>query len=213
MKTKIVITDDHILVRDGIAEIINKFTDCEVEGVAANGKELIELIAKGANPDLIVLDVDMPVMDGYETAAWLQKNHPEIKILILTMYDNETILMQLLQYDVRGFVPKNMSSKELAAAITEVAQEGYFFSRVCGHKAPLFTRGTNGALLKKPVSKKEMELLQWLTKDLSSKEIAAQMNISVRTVESQKDALCVKFDVKSRTGLAIFAIRNGIVRG
>jgi two-component system invasion response regulator UvrY len=100
---KIILADDHIVLRDALAALINTFDECRVLAVAADGEELIYELEKGGKPDIIMLDLNMPKMDGYAAAAWLKKNRPEIKIVVLTMYDSEVALIRLLQMGVRGF--------------------------------------------------------------------------------------------------------------
>ena len=101
---KVILADDHVLLRDALAALIDSFEECKIIAVASNGKELVRLIEAGQLPNIVVLDLNMPQMDGYETAQWLQDKHPDIKILILTMYDSEIALIRLLQVGVRGFL-------------------------------------------------------------------------------------------------------------
>ncbi len=107
---KVLLADDHILLRDALAVLINSFAECKVIAVAGNGIEVQKKIQEGNMPDLVLLDLNMPEMDGYESARWLQGNHPEIKIITLTMYDSEIALIRLLQIGVRGFLKKRHPS-------------------------------------------------------------------------------------------------------
>ena len=112
---KVILADDHVLLRDALAALIDSFEECKIIAVASNGKELVRLIEAGQLPHIVVLDLNMPEMDGYETAQWLQDTHPDIKILILTMYDSEIALIRLLQVGVRGFLKKDISITEAMA--------------------------------------------------------------------------------------------------
>src|SRR5688572_1804491 len=105
---RIILVDDHIVLRDALRKLIHSFDEFSVIATAGNGRDLIEKISEGSIPDIILLDLNMPVMDGYETAHWLQQNHPEIKIVALTMYDSEIPLIRLLQIGLRGFLKKDI---------------------------------------------------------------------------------------------------------
>jgi two-component system invasion response regulator UvrY len=105
-KYNVILADDHTLLRDALANLINTFEDFRVVATAGNGRELVTAIANGSKPDLVILDLNMPLMDGFETAKWLQENHPEVNSLILTMYDSEIALIRLLQVGVKGFLKK-----------------------------------------------------------------------------------------------------------
>jgi two-component system invasion response regulator UvrY len=174
----------------------------------------MEKIKPGHLPDLIVLDLNMPEQDGYATAKWLRIHHPEILVLILTMYDSEIALIQLLQSGVRGFLKKDIHPAELRYAIHSVVHTGYYYSHnATGRLVNLF-KNENGKKNLPPniiLSNNELEFLKLASTDLTYKEIAQQMNISPRTVDNYRDALFLKLTVKSRVGLAIYAIRAGIV--
>ena len=104
--TKIALADDHIVLRNALSSLIDNFENCKVIFQANDGKELTELISYDAPPDIVILDLNMPNMDGYDTALWLQKNFPDVKVLMLTMYDSEMLLIRLLQAGVKGFIKK-----------------------------------------------------------------------------------------------------------
>src|SRR5580704_6426316 len=125
---KIGLVDDHILIRDALATVINNFENCMVNLLAIHGLEMIEQLSTGNIPDLIILDLNMPQMDGYETAKWLQNNCPKTPVLILTMYDSEFALIRLLKFGVRGFLKKDIHPKELQFAIESTMTNGYYYS-------------------------------------------------------------------------------------
>lgn len=211
---KLFLTDDHVLLRDALAALINKFPDCKVVGVAANGKELINEFEAGCRPDMVILDLNMPEMDGYETAEWLKVHHPEIKILILTMYDSEVALIRLLQTGVRGFLKKDIHPADLEAAILSVAEDGYYYcNSATGKLASFFYKNSAGhsSFEKGLLNEKEILFLKLASTDLTYKEIAGKMNITARAIDGYRDGLFEKLDVKSRVGLAIYAVKNGIV--
>ena len=211
---KIVLADDHILLRDTLANFIDSLDEYQVIAKANNGKELAELVQHGTCPDLIILDLNMPVMDGYETAKWLRQNYPAIKILILTMYDSEIALIRLLQEGVRGFVKKDIHPNELTKAIGSVMEHGYYYSHNNNAKlSNVFFKSfeKNSSVDKAMLNPMELEFLKLASTEMTYKEIASVLYLSPRTIDHYRESLFVKLDVKSRVGLAIYAIKNGIV--
>ena len=211
---KIFLTDDHVLLRDALATLINNFDECKVLGVAADGNELIRSLNAGINPDIVILDLNMPGMDGYTTAEWLKKNRPEIKILILTMYDSEVALIRLLQTGVRGFLKKDIHPNDLRTAIVSVAEDGYYYcNSATGKLAAFFYRNgeSQTGFERSLLNEKEIDFLKLASTELTYKEIADKLNMTARNIDSYRDSLFEKLDVKSRVGLAIYAVKNGIV--
>jgi two-component system, NarL family, invasion response regulator UvrY len=211
---KLILADDHLLLRDALQNLINSFEEFQIIATASNGKELIRLIESGYKPDLILLDLNMPQMDGFETAEWIFQHHPELKVLILTMYDSEIALIRLLQVGVRGFLKKDIHPTELQLALRSVASDGFYYSHATtGRLANWFQKTENGvpAIGRVMLSEQEIKFLQLASTDLTYKEIAAKLNITPRAIDGYRDALFEKLDVKSRVGLAIYAVKNGIV--
>lgn len=211
----IFLTDNHIVLRDALAALINNFENCRVVGVAANGSECIKSIESGTKPDIVLLDINMPVIDGYAVADWLQKNHPDIKILVLTMYDTEVALIRLLKLGVRGFLKKDIHPNDLKTAIISVAENGYYYCNNTTGKLASFFYNNNGgpsAYEKGLLHEHEIAFLKLASTDLTYKEIAAELNLTARAIDAYRDGLFEKLDVKSRVGLAIYAVKNGIVR-
>jgi DNA-binding NarL/FixJ family response regulator len=211
---KILLADDHILLRDALASLINNFEGFSVSGVAANGLEVLKSIENGNKPDIAIIDLNMPKMDGYKTTQWLSKHHPDIKILILTMFDSEIALIRLLQDGVRGFLKKDIHPNELKNAILSVVEEGYYYTGNTSNKlASLFRKDTQNQrrLEKAMLTELEIQFLHLASSDKTYKEIAMEMNLSTRVVDNYREGLFQKLDVKSRVGLAIYAIKNGIV--
>lgn len=213
-KTKVLLADDHALLRDALATLISSFDEFQVIATAGNGKEVQNILANGQRPEVILLDLNMPHMDGFETAKWLHTQHPEIGILILTMYDSEIALIRLLQSGVKGFLKKDTHPNELRMALKSVAEKGYYYSHdTTGKLANLFQRNTSNQnyIEKAMLTEKELEFLRLASTDLTYKEIAANLNISPRAIDGYRDTLFDKLDVKSRVGMAIYAVKNGIV--
>ena len=211
---KIILADDHVLLRDALAALIDSFEECRIIAVASNGKELVKQIESGQLPHIVVLDLNMPEMDGYETAQWLQDKHPGIKILILTMYDSEIALIRLLQVGVRGFLKKDIHPFELKAALLSVAADGYYYAHnTTGKLASLFQKNQHNksSIEKAMLTQLDIDFLRMASTDMTYKEIAQAMNITPRAIDGYRDSLFEKLDVKSRVGLAIYAVKNGIV--
>lgn len=213
-KYKVILADDHILLRDALVTLINSFDDLQVFGVADNGQELINQIQTGKLPDLVLLDLNMPVLDGFETAQWLQANYPDIKVLVLTMYDSEIALIRLLQVGVKGFLKKDIHPAELRSALVSVAENGYYYAHnTTGKLASLFKKNHENqrSIEKAILNPIEIEFLKLASTEMTYKEIADHLHITPRVIDSYRDGLFEKLDVKSRVGLAIYAVKNGIV--
>jgi two-component system, NarL family, invasion response regulator UvrY len=213
-KIKVALADDHILLRDALSALINGFEQFTIVGVANNGLQVQQLLQNGQVPDILILDLNMPQMDGYDTAQWMNIHHPAIKILILTMYDSDLALIRLLQHGVRGFLKKDIHPAELQHAMQMVLTNGYYYPHTTsGRMASLFRRTNDGDTVfqKSMLNSVELLFLEKVSTDMTYKEIAAVMNMGTRAIDNLREALFEKLDVRSRVGLAIYAIRNGIV--
>jgi DNA-binding NarL/FixJ family response regulator len=211
---KVALADDHILLRNALATLIDQSGNCKVILQASNGRELSKLINRENLPDVIILDMNMPEMDGRETAIWLQANFPEIRILMLTMYDSELALIRLLQSGVKGFMKKDIHPTELLHAIQSVMDNGYYYSAHTSSKlAGLFREGIDKStpLQKIILDEEEVKFLRLVCSEMTYKEIASEMNMNPRSIDGMRDMLFNRLDVKSRMGLAMYAIRHGLV--
>ncbi|MBL7749686.1 MAG: response regulator transcription factor [Chitinophagaceae bacterium] len=211
---KISLSDDHVLLRNALASLIDSFGDCQVIHQSGTGKELTEHILAGEVPDVAILDLNMPEMDGFETATWLHQHAPAVQVLMLTMYDSELSLIRLLQAGVKGFLKKDVHPSELKFAIQSVVQSGFYYSvHTTGKLVNLFRNNTDGSngLQKTMLTDSEMEFLKLACTDLTYKEIAQKMHLNPRSVDNLRDLLFVKLNVKSRVGLAMVALRHGVV--
>jgi DNA-binding NarL/FixJ family response regulator len=211
---KVALADDHVLLRTALASLISNFDNCKAIIQVSNGKELINEILKRNIPDVVLLDLNMPEMNGFETAVWLRDNHPGINVLMLTMYDSELSLIRLLQAGVKGFLKKDTHPKELQFAIHSVMENGYYYSHnATGKLLNLFRSQSEMAhtLEKTMLNETEIRFLQLSCSEMTYKEIAQQMKLNPRGVDNLRDNLFTKLEVKSRVGLAMYAIRHGLV--
>ena len=211
--TKVALIDDHVLLRDALAAMIDSTSQFTIAFTADNGEKMINKIKAGNLPDLIILDLNMPVKDGYDSAKWLRDNYPAIRILVLTMYDSELSLIRLLQIGVRGFVKKDIHPQELKQAMQHVMETGYYYSSYTTNKIAGFFSKERGQhhFDNMMLNEIEIKFLQLASTDLTYKAIADIMQMNPRTVDNYRDHLFTKLNVKSRDGLAIYAVKNGIV--
>ena len=209
---KIALADDHILLRTALSAVINKTGNSFVVIEACNGNDLIAKIEAGNVPDIILLDLNMPELDGYETAKLLQVNYPNIHIIMLTMYDTEPMMIRLLQAGVKGFLRKDIDINELQAAIHSVMKTGFYFTNnTTGRLVSLFSKSQeHSMLMKSMLSEMETRFLRWVCTDLTYKEIAKEMHLNVRAIDNLRDNLFGKLEVKNRVGLVMYSIRHGI---
>ncbi|MEP7375867.1 MAG: response regulator transcription factor [Chitinophagaceae bacterium] len=213
-KIKVILADDHVLLRNALGAMVDKFEECRVIHQCGNGKEVIEVIKQGVHPDVIILDLNMPEMDGFEAASWLYKYRPDINILVLTMYDSELSMIRLLGSGVKGFLKKDIHPSELKRAIHSIVQSGFYFTNHNSQKlAHLFHTNTEGSmkLAQLMLTTHEFEFLKLACSDLTYKEIALKMGLPTRSIDTLRDNLFIKLDVESRVGLAMVAMSNGIV--
>lgn len=207
---KIALADDHALLNDMLAKIIGGFEGYAVTLQAANGKELIDQLQPDNLPDLVILDLHMPVMNGYETAHWLHANYPSIYLMVLTMIDSDLSTLLLLQMGVRGVLKKKMHASEIKEAIRITIETGYYFPH--GRIVALLKPVESNIMLANNIMLTEREILflKLACGEMTYKEIAAEMKLSPRTVENYRDSLFEKLRVKSRVGLVLYAIKNGL---
>jgi two-component system, NarL family, invasion response regulator UvrY len=208
---KVAIADDHTLLRKALAKLIGSFEGFTVLFEANNGKEIKKKINEHLVPDLILLDVNMPEMDGFETAAWLNKNYPKIKILALSMFSDERTIIRMLRQGARGYVMKNIDPDELKKALDSVVKKNFYLSEEISGK---IISGLNKDVDKTedlpPLTQREKDFLRLICSEITYKDIAAKMFVSPRTVDEYRNSLFEKLKVKSRVGLVIYAIRNGL---
>jgi DNA-binding NarL/FixJ family response regulator len=214
-KINVALVDDHVLLRTALAGLINNFNECKVVIEVNHGKELADKLASGIQVDVALLDLNMPVMDGLETSKFLHKSFPHIHVLMLTMYDSELVLIRLLQAGVKGFLKKDTHPDELKSAICTVTQNGFYYSHdSTGKLVNLFRKQDDGhfpQIERNMLSEMEIQFLRMASTELTYKEIAQQSGLNPRAVDNIRDSLFQKLNVRSRVGLAMYAIRHGLV--
>lgn len=212
-KLKIGLAEDHILMRQALRVLIEKSNDCQVILEAYNGDEVIQQMQKGLVPDLMILDINMPDKDGYETARFIQNEFPSVRVLVISMYDTEFLLIRLLFAGARGFIKKDSSDSELRKAIKDIMKEGYYLANNPAGRitATWCSHFRDDLLSKRSLTDQETEFLRLTTSEGTYKSIAAIMNIPMRSLDTIRDNLFVRLGVQNRVGLAMYAIKSGLV--
>jgi DNA-binding NarL/FixJ family response regulator len=213
-KKTVVIIDDHILVAKAIASLVEQMKKYEVLHVADNGKQFVSwMTGRKTAPDIVLLDINMPFMNGYETAAWIKKEIPNTGILALTMLNDEPSIINMIRAGASGYLLKDVHPAELEKALDMVLDRGFYYSDLVANK--LIKAITEDEHPKEPSVKlndRELQFLSYACTELTYKEIAREMDLSSRTVEGYRDQLFVKLNIKSRVGLALYAIKTGLVK-
>ncbi|MEO6733979.1 MAG: response regulator transcription factor [Ferruginibacter sp.] len=212
-KTNIALVDDHKLLRNGLAGLINSFSNYTVTYEANNGREFTEILKTKPLPEIVLMDINMPEMDGYETCLWLRNNHPEIKVLALSMYDNENAVIRMFKAGAKGYILKDCEPRELEMALSALASKGFYYSEMITGKLinTINHLDDDHAKNMMKLNEKETAFLKYVCTELTYKEIADKMYVSPRTIDGYRDDLFQKLNIKTRVGLVMYAIRNGIV--
>ena len=217
MPTQILITDDHQLILDGLKSIIREQQDMNVVAEANNGQMAVTLCST-LKIDLVMMDIDMPVMNGLEATQQIKKNNPGIKVVVLTMHDEPALIRRIMEIGADGYLLKNSDQEELVDALRKVISGQKYFSAevtmaLAGGKGinESFTLRPADAVLLAQLTEREIEILKQIAEGLSNKEIGDKLFISHRTVDTHRTNLMKKLDVHNIAGLIRFAIRNGLV--
>jgi two-component system, NarL family, invasion response regulator UvrY len=210
----IVLTDDHVLLRNGLAALV-KSLGHTVLFEADNGKDFISKLDKNNCPDVVLMDINMPEMDGYDTAQWIKTNYWDIKVLALSMYDNENAIIRMLKCGAKGYILKDSEPSELKAAIDALLTKGYYYSDLVSGKLihainKIDDEGSDVNTVNN-LNERETDFLKYACTELTYKEIADKMFVSPRTIDGYRDGLFEKLHVKTRVGLVMYAIKHGVV--
>ena len=210
---KVAIADDHALFRTGVKTSLSSRKDIQMIAEAENGMQLMNLL-KHIRPDVILLDIHMPIMDGYTTLPEIKKLYPEIKVIMLSMNNDASIITKMMEIGANSYLTKESDSETIYQAIKTCYEQEFYFNDLT-NKALL-----NGLRMKKPaevatpdvhLSEKEITILKLMCEEKSTKEIADMVDLSPRTVEAIRDKLKTKTGVKSMAGLVMYAVKAGIV--
>ncbi|HEY4327056.1 MAG TPA: response regulator transcription factor [Mucilaginibacter sp.] len=206
----IAIVDDHTLFRNGVASLMSEFKELKVVFEAENGEQLQQILAKNHHPlpQVILMDINMPVMDGYAATKWVKSKYPQIKVLALSMFEDDKAVIQMIKSGAGGYVLKESRPRDLLEAIKTINEKGVYINEMVSGKLIRSVKDDETDHL----SKKEIEFLKLCCSELTYKEMADQMFISPRTVDNYRESLFQKLNIKSRTGLVLYAIQNEIFK-
>jgi DNA-binding NarL/FixJ family response regulator len=210
-RLRIVLADDHAIVREGLRALINREPDMEVIGEAADGRSAID-VTNRLKPDVVVMDVTMPVMTGTNATRELIWRNPDLKILALTVHEERSYLRELLEAGASGYLLKRVAADELVHAIRRVAEGGvYVDGRLIPDVLDRFFRspGREAAVAGKALTPREEEVMRLIARGHSNKEIAAQISVSVKTVETHKARASEKLGIHNRAGIVRYAMQQG----
>lgn len=219
-RIKIAIADDHALFRKGLIKLLNEERYEFLFG-AANGQELIDQLQlhKDNLPDIVIMDVEMPVMNGYAAASWVRDNCPNVNILVVSMIDKEEAIVRMLKLNVKGYLSKEMEPEDLHEALQSIMRKGYYYTDIITNKLihSIQKEGTaEGENFKinfiwEQLNQRQKDFVRYACTELRYEDIADKMFVSPKTVDGYRDTIFDKFNVKSRVGLVLFAIKNGLV--
>ena len=211
-KIHIALADDHLLFRKGIANLLSEFTDVDIVFDVSNGKELQQLLPSKSHVEVILMDITMPVMDGYLATAWVKKTYPEIHVLALSMFDDDLAVIGMLKAGAGGYVLKESTPAELYQAISEIKSKGIYINEMVSGK---MLRNVQNQDIQSGenihLTPRETEFIKLCVSELTYKEIADKMNIAARSVDNYREILFEKLEIKSRVGIVLYAIKNKIV--
>jgi DNA-binding NarL/FixJ family response regulator len=212
MQIKVFLVEDHEIVRQGLKALLER--DCTITGEAASGQEAIKML-EVEQPNVVLMDMNMPGMNGSECTRILKEKHPALKILILSMHDDEGYLLDMLSAGADGYILKNASKEELLFAIKRIVNNGIFISpeftlNLLNKFKPEINKAPSAAAL--DITEREMDVLQLIGEGLTNAEIADKLFTSVRTIETRRKNLLDKTKTKNTATLIKYAVKNGLLR-
>ncbi len=213
---RIGLVDDHLLFREGLKAMFHDERNMEIILEASNGHDFLEGLRNSViKPEVILLDIRMPIMDGYETAKILLEKYPDMKIIVLTMHEEERHIIKMIELGVNGYLMKNASPEEVIDSIRCVMEYDYYFNNKITNimrKVMMYQGKRNGDHPIVQLSEREIEVLELICKEFTAKEIGEKLFISFRTVEGHRKNLISKLNVRNTAGLVVLAIKNEIVK-
>jgi DNA-binding NarL/FixJ family response regulator len=209
---QIAIVDNHTLFRQGMASLLGDFKEVKILFDAENGEDMIGKLKKFPLPDMILMDITMPVMNGYEATAWLQKNHPSVKVMALSMFDDDKPIINMLKNGAVGYMLKESKIRDVVFALETIRKHGYYLNELVSGKLLHTMQNKNPQVDRsKEPTVNELRFLKLSCSELTYKEIAEEMNLSPHTIDNYRESLFQKFGLKSRTGMVLFAIKNELI--
>jgi DNA-binding NarL/FixJ family response regulator len=214
MDIRVAIADDHKIFRKGVILSLRHYSNIKFVLEADNGEELLNGLDE-AKPDVILMDLRMPVKDGIEATKFVSKHYPKIAVIVLTMHEDDRFVTHLMENGANGYLLKSTDPAEIKKAITDVVSKGYylnnFVNRILLKRAHNKTKSIPSLNNDFPVTDKEKDVLRYICMEFTSQEIGQKMETSPRTVESIKERLMERFGVKNTAGLVFFAVKNNLV--
>ncbi|WP_028788700.1 response regulator transcription factor [Terrimonas ferruginea] len=210
---KIAIVDDHNLFRKGLIKLINLGDTHRRYSVlfeAESGLDLKEKLNKRTIPDIMLMDIDMPDMDGYETVSWLRQFHPGIRILVISMFENEEAILRMLQLGVRGYLSKDIEVEDIHHALEAISSGGYYYSERATEVRDQRLNNSSAGQQAQNMSEREREFLKLACTDMTYVQIADVMNVSVKTIDGYREELFKRFGFKNRVTMAMYAVKIGL---
>jgi two-component system invasion response regulator UvrY len=213
MTTKVAIVDDHELVAKALSGLVQKFEGYDVIFEVPSGEELMQRLQLNMIPDVILLDVSMPIMDGYEVSLWLKSNYPQIKILALSMNDKEEAIIKMLRAGARGYLLKGCKPQELKHGLESMVQKGFYYTDFVTSKLviSLSPQSFVDPAEQLGLRDREKQFIELACSELTYMEIADKMCVSPRTIDGYRESVFLKMNVKSRVGMVLIAIKLGII--
>ena len=212
---KLLIADDHEIFRDGFKLMLTKYNEITLAGEASNGEELVELALK-VEPDVIITDIKMPVMDGIEATKKIIEHFPDMGIIGLSMYDDDDLIVEMLEAGAKGYLIKNAGKEQITEAIKTVYNNDPYYCKTTSHKLTSMIAKSRFNPYKKAAkvefTERELEIIEQICKEMTNKEIGDKLFLSVRTVEGHRLKILEKMNVKNTVGLVVYAIKNGLVK-
>jgi DNA-binding NarL/FixJ family response regulator len=211
MKYSVVVVDDHILLSQAIGGLVDAFDHFRVLYLCKNGQELIDALKNPKKvPDIVLMDVNMPILNGIETTAYLKEHFPEVQVLALSIEEDEGIILKMLRAGAKGYLMKDVKKAELNEALLDVVKNGYYHSNTVAKILVNSLRHKESSVTS--LKEREIEFIQHACSEKTYKEIADVMCLSPKTVEGYRDVLFEKLNLRNRTGLVIYAIKNKIFK-